>query len=751
MGLFERFPYTNFHELNAEWLLKKMKELEEAMATFKATESLKFADPIIWDITTQYQKSTIVLDPTGNAYLSVQPVPAGVQLNNDEYWLEIFNFTEYTRTANQNLTVHVETNTTRATAAYAVDDWLIWNDVLYRVTAAIAIDDALVIGSNIVHFTVEDFCKAWITYANGLIQQYKNDIDASELAYRNQLAQDIANTTASLQAQLDAAIAGVSVDSELINIRVGYNGITKSTAGDSVRDQVTFLKTMADDISRGWVNTTALSDFQIGDISASGTIVSGNTFLLNTTLIGGFSAPCKFAIKNNGARVKFATFNSSQVFESLSDYWGYHPTSMFTLPAGKYVRLAITDTTYTATGKEYVLENSVTIKSDILNLIESNNTSLTSRTTALETEVTDIRTGYNGITKANAGTSVRDQVEFVKLSVDDSDIGLQNLTAFTPFQIGDLDDNDGSIGAGSGQLISTNLIKFDRPVKFYIRDGFGYNVKFAVFDSNQQFEETTSYWVYHPTSMFTLPAGKYVRVAITDSTYTATGKEYQFENAVRVISDIGAGILPAMKLKKWYCLGDSLTEVNSAATKRYYDYVHEWTGIQFTVDGIGGSGYARRHEYNEAFYNRIADIPNNTSVVTIFGSLNDGDAGMSLGNADDSGFTTVAGYINNTLESFVNDHPLMPIGIIAPTPWLGQSATSNNAFGRQYTELLHEICMRRGLPFLDLFYASGLNPENTQQRLAQYSRDPVYGQHPSEYGHQMIAPKFNEFLKKLLD
>lgn len=250
MGVFEQFPYANMHEMNLDWLLKKMKELAQAMETFKATESLKFADPIIWDISTQYEKSTIVLDPTGNAYLSIQAVPAGVQLNDSEYWLEIFNFTDYTRTANQNLTVNVETNTTRATAAYQVNDWLIWNDVLYKVTAAIAIDDALIVapaaGSNIVHFTVEDFIKAFITYATGLIQQYKNDIDASELAYRQQLAQDIATTTASLQAQLDAIIAGATVDSEVIDARVGAYAETYTTLGNAIRNQILYAHNLID-------------------------------------------------------------------------------------------------------------------------------------------------------------------------------------------------------------------------------------------------------------------------------------------------------------------------------------------------------------------------------------------------------------------------------------------------------------------------------------------------------------------------
>ena len=36
MGLFEQFPYTNFHEMNQDWLLKVCRELAEEMAALKA-------------------------------------------------------------------------------------------------------------------------------------------------------------------------------------------------------------------------------------------------------------------------------------------------------------------------------------------------------------------------------------------------------------------------------------------------------------------------------------------------------------------------------------------------------------------------------------------------------------------------------------------------------------------------------------------------------------------------------------------
>ena len=224
-----KWPYTDFHELNADWIISTVRQLIETMDSFIENESISFADPITWNITTQYAKATVVIDASGNAYLSKQAVPSGIQLNS-EYWQEIFNFTTYTRTANRNLTFNVETNTTRATAAYSVDDWLILNDILYRVTQPIAIDDTFIIApaaeSNIVHFTVEDFIKAFITYATNLINQYKNDIDASELAYQS-----------AMQAEVDRILAGATVDSEVIEARLGANGINYTTLGNAIRSQ----------------------------------------------------------------------------------------------------------------------------------------------------------------------------------------------------------------------------------------------------------------------------------------------------------------------------------------------------------------------------------------------------------------------------------------------------------------------------------------------------------------------------------
>ena len=158
MGLFDNFPYTNFHELNLDWMLKLLKEMETELDNFIAINALKYADPIQWDITTQYEKNTIVIEPnSGTAYISVQPVPSGVNISNTDYWTVVFDLSNFIIKAAKNLANKYEAETTNnATFASNPGDWLIWNDTLYIVQTPINIGDLYVENGNIIHFTIED-------------------------------------------------------------------------------------------------------------------------------------------------------------------------------------------------------------------------------------------------------------------------------------------------------------------------------------------------------------------------------------------------------------------------------------------------------------------------------------------------------------------------------------------------------------------------------------------------------------------
>lgn len=86
------YPYSNFHDLNLDWILNVLKDWEARLEQFVSLNTVKYADPIQWDITSQYSTNTLVVDPqNGTAFISVQPVPSGVQLSNTDYWSPVFS------------------------------------------------------------------------------------------------------------------------------------------------------------------------------------------------------------------------------------------------------------------------------------------------------------------------------------------------------------------------------------------------------------------------------------------------------------------------------------------------------------------------------------------------------------------------------------------------------------------------------------------------------------------------------------
>lgn len=95
MAFYDKFPYTNFQEINLDIIMEKILEQEAELRDFVSINALKYADPIQWNITSQYEKNTIVIDPaTGVAYISVAAVPEGVAITNTSYWTKVFDLSE---------------------------------------------------------------------------------------------------------------------------------------------------------------------------------------------------------------------------------------------------------------------------------------------------------------------------------------------------------------------------------------------------------------------------------------------------------------------------------------------------------------------------------------------------------------------------------------------------------------------------------------------------------------------------------
>lgn len=83
MSIFDCFPRSNAYQINIDWLIKSMRELENYVKNYTALNTVAYAG--IWDITKQYPQWALV-SANNSSYLSLRPVPVGVPIENTEYW-----------------------------------------------------------------------------------------------------------------------------------------------------------------------------------------------------------------------------------------------------------------------------------------------------------------------------------------------------------------------------------------------------------------------------------------------------------------------------------------------------------------------------------------------------------------------------------------------------------------------------------------------------------------------------------------
>lgn len=202
-----RAPYTNFHDLNLDWIMDELNEFNTKLTNFVSLATIKYADPIQWDITSQYEANTVVVDSNGNAYLSVQPVPSGVSLDRTEFWTKIGNFDALWADVKKAITPLDEGHSPTATANRDVND-LVWvNGALVRVTRAMIAGDAYVPGSNCVSSSTNEILSYIIGSLNILLTEERHarenaDTQLQQAITAEQTARENADTH--LQTTIDA-------------------------------------------------------------------------------------------------------------------------------------------------------------------------------------------------------------------------------------------------------------------------------------------------------------------------------------------------------------------------------------------------------------------------------------------------------------------------------------------------------------------------------------------------------------------
>lgn len=152
MSFFE-FPNARTYDSDLGWLIWAMKKLIGDMTEFTEINSIKFGDPINWNIATQYEPTTIVVDGEGNGYISRKAVPAGIALTDSDYWTRIFNFSDITDAIRESIAVNAG-NSATTPVALSANDLVWWNGNIYKVLYDIPAGTAFIDGTNVVAYTV---------------------------------------------------------------------------------------------------------------------------------------------------------------------------------------------------------------------------------------------------------------------------------------------------------------------------------------------------------------------------------------------------------------------------------------------------------------------------------------------------------------------------------------------------------------------------------------------------------------------
>ena len=139
-GFINRFPGTNFHELNIDWLVEAVKDIAKELQHFELVNQISYQG--IWDITKQYPAWSIVTT-NNDGYISLQPVPVGVNITNSQYWTKISNFSqELADLGNRMIAAEADIDALQASDAKNRT----WANYLYG-KKIIVLGDSLTIGS----------------------------------------------------------------------------------------------------------------------------------------------------------------------------------------------------------------------------------------------------------------------------------------------------------------------------------------------------------------------------------------------------------------------------------------------------------------------------------------------------------------------------------------------------------------------------------------------------------------------------
>lgn len=211
-----------------------------------------------------------------------------------------------------------------------------------------------------------------------------------------------------------------------------------------------------------------------------------------------------------------------------------------------------------------------------------------------------------------------------------------------------------------------------------------------------------------------------------------------------------------LKNKTVLFLGDSITAGSgvSSPEKNYVSVFAEISGAVVKNYGVGGTRIARQRrksdyaEHDRDFLLRADEMQPDADVV-VFGGTNDfGHGDAKIGDFNSRSEYTFYGAMHCLCEKLINKYPNALIVFITPLHRLSENdpvneiGIPNELPLSGYVSIEKEVAGYYGLPVLDLFNTSGMQP-SVEIIKKEYMPD---GLHPSDNGARRIAERLYGFL-----
>ena len=553
MSYFE-FPHTRTYEGDLGYVISQIIELTKKYDTFFAYNSIKFADPIEWDITTQYAAYTIVFDSNDEySYISKKPVPAGITLDNTDFWEVLGSMlvdgaarAEIERILRFISNIYEISNI--ASADRDQGDYFVMGGYLWKTTTAVLTGETYTDGVNCEKISIEDMIRE-IASATITVDSALNILSNNAIANRPVAVKFI---------NIDTAIANINnilttIGTSITNIESDITNIESDITNlrDDLTSETSNRENADNTLSTRIDNIVALP---VGSTTGDAELMDGRTSYTGRvyTNIGG-------AIRGQATELHNAIkYGSSKTVVDYAAMYSWVPGTLDNTGA------VAADSSYMALG-DYI---PVTL-GEILHFINSNanytmvrclydsGKTLVNRTVLTASENDRIYGVTSGVAFVRIAIGINQTADYHIYSEDTSVSYLESESLkFIDDDLNRIESSINNIDVGHkygwrpGTLNTSTGVVDDTNFSYYTTDfipviegntlvlnldnSAAYQLSRALYDENKTFISGASISVSDHTRLYApTPGVRYIRYCISFNAYRANHVSLYFENQIK--------------------------------------------------------------------------------------------------------------------------------------------------------------------------------------------------------------------------